>query len=176
MDIQHIILGFLMDRSMTGYDIRQRFSLSFSFFSGISYGSIYPALKSMEKDGLINTRLEIQEGTPNKKICTITKKGREAFLKALRSPLSLERYKNLFLARMFFFSHLNPEERVTYAQQYLDELNETRRKLEEIQPQIEKHADPFQHLCFTCGQRIIKDLMETIQDAAKSLKKIEKWS
>jgi len=42
MDIQSILLGFLMRDSMTGYDLKKAFSISFSFFSGLSYGSIYP--------------------------------------------------------------------------------------------------------------------------------------
>ncbi len=50
MNIQTLILGFLMKRSMTGYELKNAFSLSFSFFSGFSYGSIYPALKRMEQE------------------------------------------------------------------------------------------------------------------------------
>ena len=48
MDVQSVLLGFLMNTSMTGYDLKKAFSISFSFFSGLSYGSIYPALKKME--------------------------------------------------------------------------------------------------------------------------------
>jgi DNA-binding PadR family transcriptional regulator len=173
MDIQHIILGFLIDSSMTGYEIRQKFSLSFSFFSGISFGSIYPAIKSLENAGLIITQLEIQESAPNKKICTITEKGRQVFLLALRSPLPLDRYKNSFLARMFFFAHLDAEERLELACRYQKELDETGRKLSEIRPQIQQHADPFQLLCFHCGQRIISDLLLTIGQTIESLKRIE---
>ena len=163
-----------MDRSMTGYQIRQRFSLSFSFFSGISFGSIYPALKALEQNELIRTRLEIQDGAPNRKICTITEKGRLEFLKSLRAPLAVERYKNAFIARMFFFVHLAPEERLKFAHQYLDVLDETQKKLMDIQPQMKNHADPFEYICFKSGQRIIRDLIETIQEAVESLKALEK--
>lgn len=173
MDIQYIILGFLMEKSMTGYDIRQKFSKSFSFFSGISFGSIYPALKRMEKDGLIRTRTEIQDGSPNKKICTITEKGRGAFSEALRSPLPLDRYKNSFLARLFFFAHLTPDERHEFTQCYLNGLDENLRNLDLIQPGIEKHADPFQLLCFQCGQEILNALIEIIGKAHASLRTIE---
>ena len=87
MDIPFILLGFLMRQSMTGYELRKVFSLSFSFFSGLSYGSIYPALKRMEQAGLIQTHLQIRANFPNRKICTITDKGRLEFLKALRSAI-----------------------------------------------------------------------------------------
>ena len=58
MDVKSIILGFLMHGSMTGYELKKFFTLSFSFFSGLSYGSIYPALKGMEKEGLISMQIE----------------------------------------------------------------------------------------------------------------------
>jgi len=173
MNIQYIILGFLMDKSMTGYDIRQKFALSFSFFSGISFGSIYPALKSMEKEGLITTRLEIQREAPNKKICTITEKGKEAFLNHLRAPLPVDRYKNSFLMRMFFFGHLSPEEHLDFIHKYLDKLNETLANLVKFQEPIEKHADPYQLLCFESGKQQIKDLIKNMQQTAESLKKLE---
>ena len=62
MDVKTIILGFLMDNSMTGYELKKAFSISFSFFSGISYGSIYPALKKMEGEGLITMIHQIADG------------------------------------------------------------------------------------------------------------------
>ena len=57
MDVQSVLLGFLMRSSMTGYDLRKAFSMSFSFFSGLSYGSIYPSLKKMEVK-----RVDLQTG------------------------------------------------------------------------------------------------------------------
>ncbi len=88
MDVQSVLLGFLMNTSMTGYDLKKAFSISFSFFSGLSYGSIYPALKKMENHGLVSKRTEIQDGAPNRKVYTITEAGRVAFLDSLRSPLT----------------------------------------------------------------------------------------
>jgi len=38
MDINHIILGMIEIKPMTGYEIKQL--KSFTFFSGASYGSI----------------------------------------------------------------------------------------------------------------------------------------
>ena len=109
MDVQSILLGFLMRKSMTGYEMNKAFSISFSFFSGLSYGSIYPALKKMERRGLITMELEIQDGAPNRKVYTITEAGRQAFFEALKAPPVPERYKAAFLMRLFFFSYLSSE-------------------------------------------------------------------
>src|SRR5208337_2071589 len=106
MDVQSVLLGFLMRSSMTGYDLRKAFSISFSFFSGLSYGSIYPNLKKMESRGLISKQFEIQDGAPNRKVYTITEAGKRAFLDALRSPFVPEQpKKSAFCMRLFFFEH-----------------------------------------------------------------------
>jgi DNA-binding PadR family transcriptional regulator len=107
MDVKTILLGSLFDKSLSGYDLKKLFSLSFAFFSGLSYGSIYPALKKLEEEGLITVKLEIQENAPNRKVYTITPAGKQSFLDSLKSPFGLERYKNALLMRMFFLIDIN---------------------------------------------------------------------
>jgi DNA-binding PadR family transcriptional regulator len=164
MDVQSVLLGFLMRNSMTGYDLKKAFSISFSFFSGLSYGSIYPALKKMEKQGLISKRLEIQDGAPNRKVYTITEAGEAAFRDALRSPLAQEQPKNAFLMRLFFFAHLSPEERRTIVVNYLDFVEQVHKQMESARPEIEACADQFQYLCFEFGLRFFSDLTRNLKE------------
>jgi len=169
MDVKTILLGALFTESMTGYELKKIFSLSFAYFSGLSYGSIYPALKKMEEEDLISMRLEIQESAPNRKVYTITKKGKQAFLEALRLPFGLERHKNSFLLRLFFFSHLSQKERLDSADNYLKSIQSSRKELEEVQPEIEAHADRFQFLCFQFGLRYLKDLTRNVEKVIEAL-------
>jgi DNA-binding PadR family transcriptional regulator len=169
MNVQSILLGFLMLKSMTGYEMRQIFSISFSFFSDLSYGSIYPALKRMERDGLITMQLEIQDGAPNRKVYSITDAGRKAFMEALSAPVSLERAKQPFLMRLFFFSFLPPEQRQTIATNHLESIQAVHRQLEEARPQIEGRADRFQYLCFEFGLRFFRDLAENVSEVIRGL-------
>ena len=171
MDIQSVLLGFLLKSSMTGYDLRKAFSMSFSFFSGLSYGSIYPSLKKMQSRGLISQRVEIRDGAPNRKVYTITEEGKRAFLEALRAPFVPEQPKNGLLMRLFFFRHLSPEERKAIVLTQLESVARVRQELEAFRPQIETHADRFQHLCFRIGIRYFENLatdlslmMEASQD------------
>lgn len=46
--LEYIILGFLLSKDLTGYDLKQRMAKSTSFFFDASFGSIYPALKRLE--------------------------------------------------------------------------------------------------------------------------------
>lgn len=173
MDVKTILLGSLFDQSLSGYDLKKLFSLSFAFFSGLSYGSIYPALKKLEAEGLITMTLEIQENAPNRKVYTITKAGRQAFLQALKAPFDFERHKNALLMRMFFFAHLSREERLTTAREYLAQIKSVAGELEAARPEIEVHADRFQLMCFHFGLRFSKDLLKNVEHVVSELQEAE---
>ena len=170
MDVQSVLLGFLMRSSMTGYDLRKAFSISFSFFSGLSYGSIYPSLKKMESRGLISKQVEIQDGAPNRKIYTITEAGKKVFLDALRSPFVPEQPRSTFLMRLFFFAHLSPEERGAIALAQLDSVQRLRKELESVHPEVEARADRFQYLCFQIGLRYFENLAGDLAVVIKAMK------
>lgn len=169
MDVRSTLLGFLMYGNMTGYDLKKYFSLSFSFFSGLSYGSIYPALKKMEQEGMISMKVEIQDGAPNRKVYSITDSGRAAFVNALKIDYPVERPKSPFLTRLFFFSHLSQEERLASAVQHMESIRQVQRELEAVGPQIETNADPYQKLCYQFGVRFYRDLLNNIEEVVGTL-------
>ena len=145
----------------------------FSFFSGLSYGSIYPALKKMENHGLVSKRTEIQDGAPNRKVYTITDAGRVAFLDSLSSPLILEQPKSPLLMKLFFFAHLSPEERHAISDNYMKSIEELRGQLEAARPAVEAHADRFQYLCFQFGLRFFRDLARNVSETIHALNEEE---
>ena len=169
MDIKTMVLGFLMRGSMTGYELKKRFSLSFSFFSSLSYGSIYPALKKLEQEGCITLKVEVQDGSPNRKVYTITDSGREVFMENLRTPFTLERQKSAFLARLFFFAHLTREERRTTASRYLESIKEMQKTLVSMEPEIRGRADEFQYLSYRFGIRFFDDLARNVKQVLREL-------
>lgn len=169
MDIKSMLLGFLMKSSMTGYELKKKFSISFSFFSGASYGSIYPALKKMEQEGLVVLRVEIRDGAPNRKVYTITDRGKKGFLETLAAPYAMDRPKNAFLARLFFFASLAPEERTAAAKGHLESIQEVRKNLEALEPQIKGRADRYQYLCYSFGVRFYNDLVKNVSQVVKEL-------
>jgi DNA-binding PadR family transcriptional regulator len=170
MDVRSIILGFLMGQSMTGYELKKGFSLSFSFFSGLSYGSIYPALKKLEADGLISMELQVQDGSPNRKVYTVTPKGREEFLASIREPFPLEQQRYNFLMHLFFFAYLPPEERIRLAAEHLRSVEAVRESLQAVAPQVEKGADFFGLLTFRFGLRFYSDLCANVEGVLGALR------
>ena len=171
MDIKSILLGFLTRQPLTGYELKKRFSISFSFFSGASYGSIYPALKRMEREGLVTQQLEIQDGPPNRKVYSITAAGRKVFIEALTAPFHWEMPKNTFLTRLFFFAHLSPEERIAAIRGHLESLKETQRQLKSTRSEIETRADFYQLQCYHFGLRFYQDIIRNVSQVLQALEK-----
>jgi len=142
MNIQNVILGFLVEKPMTGYDIKQMMENSVSYFFDASYGAIYPALKRMEKDKLIEKEVVQQEGKPNKNLYVITLEGKKAFQAYMDSPLNPTLIRSDLLMRIFFGRHTNPNKIMEWlntekekAQAQLDNLSLVDKKY----PDMERH-------------------------------------
>ena len=97
-----IILGLLIEKSRSGYEINEVFETVFRYFYKTSYGMRYPTLRRLEKELLVEKNIVIQEGKPNKNIYNITKKGIEEFHCYLKSPIDPEKRESEFLVRMYF--------------------------------------------------------------------------
>ena len=104
-----IILGLLMEKSRTGYEINEVFETIFSHFYRGSYGMIYPTLKKLQKQGLVEKEIILQDGKPNKNVFTITDKGKTQFYEYLTTNISLESRESEFLVRMYLGEHVEKE-------------------------------------------------------------------
>ncbi|SEF69084.1 PadR family transcriptional regulator [Paenibacillus sp. UNC499MF] len=102
MNIEQVILGFIYGEAMTGYELKKRFDESVAHFFGATFSGIYPALRRMEREELIEKEVVVQEGKPSKNIVRITEKGRQSFADYLKSPLSPGVQKSDLLVRYFF--------------------------------------------------------------------------
>ena len=110
MDVRTICLGLLTRGEATGYEIKKQFE-DFQHFGEASFGSIYPALGRLTDEGLVEVREEPQSRRPDRKVYSITQRGRDSFVAALMSPLQDDRHRSPFAFAMLF-SHLLPEDRV----------------------------------------------------------------
>lgn len=110
MDVKTIILGFLNDGEMSGYDIKQFFSNSIGFFYDASFGAIYPALRKLEEEGLVTKQEIIQSGKPNKILYSITESGKEMFQTEMMTPIQPPIVRSDMLVKLFFAGKRTPEE------------------------------------------------------------------
>ena len=76
----------------------KKMELSTKFFFSTSQGSINPAFKKLERNGLVTTEEEVSNGRLHK-IYTITESGRSAFKEWLNSKVGVSKVKNDMLLR-----------------------------------------------------------------------------
>jgi DNA-binding PadR family transcriptional regulator len=107
------ILGLLKERSMHGYQLSKRLTDSLGGFWRVSYGSLYPSLKRLERQGAVEQIFDSQEVGRRKNVYRITEHGEQLFQELLEEtgPESSGE-DNRFRVRMAFFKYLSPETRI----------------------------------------------------------------
>ena len=105
MQLKTLCLGLLEISDATGYDIKQMFERSLNHFHAASYGSIYPALKQLEQEGHVRSRIETGGHHPGKRLFSLTEQGHAHFIDSLSETEPDETIRSEFLVLMFF-SHL----------------------------------------------------------------------
>lgn len=104
----YALLGLIRAEARTGYALRMVFETTPMGSYSSSPGSIYPALKSLEKQGLVAA-----EATGKRKsIIHITPEGRRIFDAWLTAPMGTEESVDTALLR-FAFLHDHPDRQVT---------------------------------------------------------------
>lgn len=111
MDVKAVCLGMLSAGEASGYDLKKEFESSFAHFFAAGYGSIYPALSALAKEGYVDCREIPQEGKPDRKVYRITEAGHTKLLEALEKPDPSHKVRSEFLA-MMCFAHLMPPENI----------------------------------------------------------------
>ncbi|HYM31795.1 MAG TPA: PadR family transcriptional regulator [Candidatus Cybelea sp.] len=102
MDIKTLCLGLLTFGDASGYEIKKSFEGELRHFYEASFGSIYPALMRLTKDGLVTCTEQAQVNRPDKKVYRITPAGRMAFLDALQQKPPHDRARSDFMAILMF--------------------------------------------------------------------------
>jgi DNA-binding PadR family transcriptional regulator len=107
------ILGLLKERSMHGYQLSKRLTDTLGGFWRVSYGSLYPSLKRLERQGAVAQVFDEVTVGRRKNVYRITEKGEAMFLELLEEgghDSSTE--ENRFRVRLAFFKYLAPDARI----------------------------------------------------------------
>ena len=70
--LKYAILGLLNRNEMTGYELSKEFETTLFEFWNAKHSQIYPELKSLNAEGLIQYRVEITGNVLEKKVYTRT--------------------------------------------------------------------------------------------------------
>ncbi len=98
----YAILGLLTTHCRTGYDIKRMIDTSLSHFWRISYGQIYPSLKLLVEDGLLERHSPTIDHKVERVEYRLTFAGQQALKEWLHEPIEKFSYeKNEVLLRLF---------------------------------------------------------------------------
>ena len=90
MSLPHALLGLLMDRPMTGYDLKLMFDKELNSFWPAQMSQIYRELGTLEAKEWVDSKIEVQESRPDRKVYTVTAAGKQIFSEWMnRFPQSL---------------------------------------------------------------------------------------
>ncbi len=127
------VLGLLKERAMHGYELRKQLGQKLGFFWTVSFGSLYPTLKKLERRGVVEKFFPPEQTSRRKQVYRITPAGEALFLELLTEGAHSSWEEDKFPLRVAFFRYLGPETRVRLLERrkaYLeDKLAEGRRSL-----------------------------------------------
>ena len=106
-----LILGLLMIKHFTVYEIRQVLRQNFSSMCSDSLGSIQAALKKLSQQGAVTYSEYVEKGKMKKEYA-ITASGRFLFLEWLKTPIDMSKNKNMDLGKFLFMGYLPKREQL----------------------------------------------------------------
>jgi DNA-binding PadR family transcriptional regulator len=106
------ILGLLKERSMHGYQLKKHLADTLGGFWQVSYGSLYPALKRLQKEGAVEMIFPKDQVGRRKNVYRITPKGEALFAELLERAGQDATADEGFSVRFAFFQYLKPETRI----------------------------------------------------------------
>jgi DNA-binding PadR family transcriptional regulator len=127
--ITPVVLGLVAKRPLSGYDIKTIVDRSTRFFWAASYGQIYPELRRLEAEGLIEGT-DAPSGERPRRLYSLTPAGRDALVEWLLGTTTTYELRDESLLRIFFADALPREEalnllvgRLRAHEQYLETLH-----------------------------------------------------
>lgn len=107
--ITYSVLGLLAFMGpMSGYDIKQLFDHMLSPMWGAAHSQIYNELRRMKELEWVEMQREEQENRPDRKVYSITSKGREALTVWQGQPPSVPQIRDELLLKVMFGSFAPP--------------------------------------------------------------------
>lgn len=135
-----VILGLLMFKRLTIYEIRGLVRENFSSICSDSMGSIQAALKKLEREGMV-TFAEFVEAGKNKKQYTITQSGRKDFSQWLRTPIDMTKTKNMDLSKFLFMGLVPAKERLDLLDKAIETIQNELAALLKVKENIAVEAE-----------------------------------
>ncbi len=135
-----VILGFLSQGEMSGYEIKAEVDVSTRFFWAASYGQIYPELKRLSEAGLIAGSDQPQGGR-KRTVYRLTDSGLAALRDWLRRPPEMLELRHEGMLKVFFADALPAGERASTLRAMVAQHREHAAQLELTKESLEAEGE-----------------------------------
>ena len=109
--LKYAILGLINRAPITGYDLSKEFEKGLVNFWYAKHSQIYPELKKLVDEGLIQFEIQITGEVLEKKIYSITEAGRKDLMQWILLDEALEPTpKDIFKLRLYFSENMTLEQ------------------------------------------------------------------
>ncbi|SFL11391.1 DNA-binding transcriptional regulator, PadR family [Paenibacillus sp. 1_12] len=166
---QDVILGILAVEPKSGYDIKKKFEDLFSYFFDASFGTIYPTLAKLEKEGFITKESVLQEGKPNKHVYSITEPGRVKFQSYLQSDIQDNVLRSDFMVRLIFGELADPQMVTGWMNDALQRSQAELHNLENDYKRFSSGMSPTQEICIQIGIGNLRSQVQVLQQGIARL-------
>lgn len=176
----YTILGCLTIAPMSGYDVKRFLERTVVHFWSESYGQIYPALRRLEEDGLVDGRTEPGERGQEKRVYRITDAGREELRAWLREPAEPTRPRYEHSLKLFFGHSVGPEASLEHLERVRRRteanLAQYRAQEEELSERAEQEPEsqaPYWLVVLRGGVLYSEMTLEWCDESAKRLRALQ---
>lgn len=142
--MEYVILGLLMIRDLSQYDMRNALQQKVSPFFSASLGSIQAALKKLEGNAHVEYT-EVVENGRRKKVHSINRTGREYFIDWMLSSSTPNRLEQDATTRLFFLGFMPASDRIAIIKAVVSQLESIVQEFEESSIEANKKEVP-EHL------------------------------
>ncbi|MFW9853058.1 MAG: PadR family transcriptional regulator [Candidatus Thorarchaeota archaeon] len=181
---KYAILGILNHESLTGYDLRKRMEYTIGFFwPGLSFSKIYPNLKKLEGEKLVKMKKIEGKNRPDRKIYSITEKGKSELKRWISLPIDMKKSRNMFtimqelLLKLFFGGVTSSDSSIKFISLTTEQFKQSKNLLEQfemnLRETLKESADHYYYLTTVLmGIEVSKAVISWSKKASELLKEI----
>ena len=173
-----IILGILMLRRMTAYELRNTIRDNFKSMCSDSLGSIQVTLKKLLSLKMVTFENLVEKGI-NKKRYAITDIGEKVLMEWIKIPIDISKTKNIDMGKLLFMGYIPKNEQKNLINKIILSLEEEYSELKNLKESInfenERLGIENYLLTDTEYQERIKNLNKK-NNVSKNIKEISKFT
>ena len=168
----NILLGLLSHEPMTGYDMKKRIDKPIGLFWQAGYGSIYPALARLEKQGYV-TKRNVSTSGREKIEYEITDTGKAKLNDWVCEPATRDEMHTETMLKIFFGSEAGKETAKTHIDVFEKKcksvLPELERSISVLKELDSEEAHEYYMLTAMFGAKVYKAYLEWCKEAKEIL-------